>query len=119
MSFVAKICVVAICIAVLYDSACAQSRPDEKRPSQAKSRVNFSIPGGELGNSLARFSEQSGWQIAYDPAQVRGYRTPEFRGTFAIEEMLDRLLRGTDLTWTLLNDTTVVVRSQTDHATAT
>lgn len=59
----------------------------------------FAIPKGPLGEALARFSQQSGLQLAYDADLTRGLTTNGVDGTMAPIAALSRLLQGTGLSY--------------------
>src|SRR5258705_1313117 len=75
--------------------------------SQAAAR--FSIPAQKLADALDRFGEQSGLQVVYDPALIEGRQAPVVSGDMRPDEVLTRLLTGSDLHWSYVNERTVLV----------
>lgn len=55
----------------------------------------YDIPRGDLAEALVSFARQSGRQILFGPAQVRGKRSPAVRGQLEAEQALARLLART------------------------
>jgi outer membrane receptor protein involved in Fe transport len=98
-----------VCVVFLDRTFAAESRRQERPPKpDLRSTVDFSIAGGPLSDALARFSEQSGWQIAYDPAQIRDLQVGELSGRLSTRTFLERLLSGTGLVWRAIGATIVV-----------
>ncbi|WP_242112045.1 TonB-dependent receptor domain-containing protein [Luteimonas aquatica] len=58
----------------------------------------FRVPPGELATGLEAYLRQSGKQVIYRMADVRGLRTQGIAGTYSPEQALAVLLRGTRLT---------------------
>lgn len=67
----------------------------------AEPRSSFNLPAGDAAEALSAFSVQSGREIVFSPAAVRGARTGEVRGEFAAPDALALLLAGTGLTATM------------------
>lgn len=68
----------------------------EPAPGQAAT-VPFNIPAGDLGKAITQLGRQAGVQIAFLPNRVRGLKARTLRGSFTVEQALDRLLDGTGL----------------------
>jgi hypothetical protein len=49
------------------------------------------IPAQDLGSALLEFAAATHQQIAFDPQQVRGYRSTALSGTYAVEDGLQTL----------------------------
>ncbi|MGH7955683.1 MAG: secretin and TonB N-terminal domain-containing protein [Opitutaceae bacterium] len=60
-------------------------------------RRNFNIAAADAPATLKVFMEQSGQEIVYPAAAVRGTKTNEVKGQFTPKEALDRMLAGTNL----------------------
>ena len=58
----------------------------------------FAVPAGELSQALDLYIRQSGEQLIYRVADVRGMKTSGVSGALSTEEALARLLEGTSLT---------------------
>ncbi|MBX5460949.1 MAG: TonB-dependent receptor [Steroidobacteraceae bacterium] len=70
------------------------------------------IASQPLGSALQELATQSGIQIIFLSNLTDGHDAPALNGTFTPKTALDKLLRGTDLTFQQLNDKTIEVRSE-------
>ena len=71
--------------------ACAALVPSE--PASAREQLyRFNIPGQDLGGALNAFARASRQQVTFDPAAVRGKKSPSLDGTFSARDGLRRLL---------------------------
>lgn len=69
-------------------------------PAQAASETRFDIPAGwPLERALTAFSAQSDRDILFSPALVAGLKSRRISGRLSSDAALDRLLKGTGLTW--------------------
>ncbi|HSI20002.1 MAG TPA: TonB-dependent receptor [Sphingomonas sp.] len=66
-------------------------------PAQGDPTINIDIPQGNLPKSLTQLGRQARVQIVFLPDRVRGRRARALRGTFTVEQALDRLLDGSGL----------------------
>jgi len=66
-------------------------------PAQGEPTITVDIPQGDLPKSLTQLGRQAKVQIVFLPDRVRGRRAKALRGTFTIEQALDRLLDGSGL----------------------
>lgn len=80
--------------------------------------ARFSIHAQNLADALDRFGEQSGLQVIYDQALIRDRQAPPVSGAMPPDEVLDRLLSGSGLAWSYVNEKTVLVRQHRDAAAA-
>lgn len=71
----------------------------------------FRIASGGLADALDRFSEQSGLQVIYGTDLPRGLVVPETIGPMPPAEALDRLLRGSGLSWKRVDGHTIAILS--------
>lgn len=79
-------------------------------PASAQAaQVQFTIPKGPLSQALAAFGRQSGLQITYLPAIARDKTSPGIAGSATPQQALSRLLRGTGLSYTFTNSSTVAI----------
>lgn len=78
--------------------------------AQANGIHEFNIPAGTLESSVSKFGEQSGIQITYADGVVAGKNVKAITGRLDLRSGLDRLLAGTGLTWSFVNDTTVIIK---------
>ncbi|WP_445114893.1 TonB-dependent hemoglobin/transferrin/lactoferrin family receptor [Acinetobacter sp. WZC-1] len=58
---------------------------------------SYNIPGRELGYVLSAFATQAGITLSFDSALTRGLQSPGLRGSYTVEQGLQRLLQGTRL----------------------
>ncbi|ATQ68811.1 TonB-dependent siderophore receptor [Methylosinus sp. 3S-1] len=80
---------------------------------------NYRIPSGPLPSALNSFAELNGLQILYDSAVTSRLRTIGLEGDFSVHDGLDRLLRGTGLSWSISarGDTVSILLAQNDRGT--
>src|SRR5437016_3535527 len=64
---------------------------------QQHSSANFDIPAQPVREALARFAEQSGFQVAVYTDRVQGMRAPQMTGSYVPREAIAKLLAGTPL----------------------
>ncbi|MBV7483074.1 TonB-dependent receptor [Bordetella sp. BOR01] len=57
----------------------------------------YQVPAGELGAALARFADQAGITVLFQPDAVRGRHSAGLQGAYPVPEALRRLLDGTGL----------------------
>lgn len=95
------------CLIVAVATAAPHGASHAQSPGEA---VEFDIPAGDLASALDRFAEQSGLQVVSDQPLVAGRRAAALSGRHTSAEALRALLRGTNLEYSFINDTTVVIR---------
>lgn len=79
-------------------------------PSQSAQTVrSFSIPAQSLEDGLARFGQQSGWQVSVDGKLAKSLTTHGVSGTMTSAQALNAILSGTGLTYTITGGRTVVL----------
>lgn len=61
-------------------------------------KQRFDVPAGQAEPALKRFSDQSGRQVIFPTALVRGVRTNAVKGDFTAHDALEQMLAGTGLT---------------------
>jgi hypothetical protein len=76
------------------------------------SAANINLPPQALGPSLQGLAKQSGIQIIFFSKLVEGRDAPALNGAFTPEAALTALLNGTDLTYQVLNDKTMMVAAR-------
>jgi iron complex outermembrane receptor protein len=79
---------------VLAGSVCALALSTVAKAQDAKS---FDVPAGDLAPALDAYIKQSGEQLIYRVADVRGMKTSGVRGALSSDEALQQLLAGTAL----------------------
>lgn len=94
---------VAILAGVVPGEALAQT------PS-ATTQHAFRISAGTLDDALRQFTAQSGLQVLYDSALLKGVNSMGFDGTAASRSVLDKLLGGTGLAYEFTDSGTVVIK---------
>jgi outer membrane receptor protein involved in Fe transport len=71
---------------------------------------SYAIDAGSLDSALNALSRQAHLHIVYPPQLVGGHRARALSGTMSWRGALDRLLQGTGLTYTTINEKTIVIR---------
>jgi len=69
----------------------------------------FDIPAQDAAGALQAFGAQSRMQLLFDFEAVQQMRTRELRGSFDTAAALERLLAGTGLSFTIVNERTVSI----------
>lgn len=93
----------AIAVAVLMMAAGAAY-------AQSSAPQAFDIPAGTLVEALDRFGEQSGLQVTYDAAILKGKRAPAVNGRLSADAALAQLLKGSGLGSGYVNPRTVIIK---------
>lgn len=81
----------------------------------------FDIDAPNLADALDRFSEQSGLQVVYDESVIAADRSVQMRGSMPVERALDRMFAGSDLAWSFVSESVVLIKRKHDaqkHAPA-
>lgn len=78
------------------------------------------IPAQPLAKALQSFATQSGLSVVHYAEATDARMAPALEGTFTSEEALTRLLQGSDLQFTYVNERTIEIRpaTQAQHAGA-
>lgn len=84
--------------------------PGDTLVAQAGTVQNWDLPAGPLDDTLARMARQGGKILTADPALLRGKTAPAVRGSFAVEEAVQRALAGSGLALVRLGNDTLTVR---------
>lgn len=61
------------------------------------SALEFDLPAGNMSSSLETLARQAGLVLEVDPALIANKQTPALRGTYSLEQALQRLLSGSGL----------------------
>lgn len=77
-------------------------------PVQASAQ-KFNIPAQKLGDALASFGAQSGWQVSVRADVIRNVTSPGVNGSLTPADALSRLLAGTGFTYRLSGGHTVTL----------
>jgi hypothetical protein len=95
-------------------AACARTAPAE-----TQTLVQLDLPTQPLGDSLRGIGLQTSINVLFDPSTVNGQTAPAFHGRATIQEVFDRILVGTDLSYRFIDDRTVtLVRRSVPAVTA-
>jgi iron complex outermembrane recepter protein len=79
-----RISAIAIIAMAADDFACAQTR-------------QFDIPSGDAGKSIPELARQAGVPVIGPGDTLHGVITPEVKGTYDVIDVLEMMLKGTDL----------------------
>lgn len=69
----------------------------------------FQIPAQSTSDALNQFSKQSGLRLLFSYEALQGRSAPKVAGEYKAEEVLKKLLSGTDLKYQITEDAVVVV----------
>ena len=72
--------------------------------------VAFHIAAGPLDQALHQFNAQSGLQVLFDPALVRGKRSAGLHADLPVRAALDGLLQGSGLSYQFTDGQTVAIK---------
>jgi outer membrane receptor protein involved in Fe transport len=78
--------------------------------------LSFAIEPQQLQEALIKYSALTGVQVTSDSSVVTGKASAGVNGTLPARSALGRLLDGTGLTFDVVNDNTVVIRSMPGEA---
>lgn len=70
---------------------------------------SFQIPAQSTSDALNEFSKQSGLRLLFSYEALQGRSAPNVAGEYKAEEVLKKLLSGTDLKHQITQDAVVVV----------
>ena len=87
----------------------AAAQPASPPTAALERRVAFDIPGQDLNTALLSFASMAGVQTFYDASRVQGRRSAPVTGSLTPREALERLLRGTRMTFRFTSPTMVVL----------
>ncbi|MFU1912442.1 TonB-dependent hemoglobin/transferrin/lactoferrin family receptor [Bordetella avium] len=78
--------------------------------AQHSAPQTYQIAAMSLTEALARYADQAGISVLYEPAAVAGLDSPGLTGRYTPEQALSRLLAGTSLVASRQGDNTYVLR---------
>ena len=78
--------------------------------------VQVNIAAGDLGKALTQLGREAGVQIAFLPDRVRGRKAKSLRGSYTVEQALERLLDGTGLRFQKTEGGSYIVGGPTEAA---
>lgn len=82
----------------------------QQSPAAAGTARSFQIDAAPLADALARFADQAGVTVLYEPATVAGLQSPGLSGSYSADQALARLLAGTPLLASRQSANTYVLR---------
>ena len=85
--------------------------------AQADPAAEYNQPSQPLADALRQVSARSGWEIFFDPADVRHRTAPALAGRLEVRAAIDRLLRGTGLNASYTNGA-IHIRGRAEAAKA-
>ncbi|KZX58207.1 hypothetical protein A3709_01695 [Halioglobus sp. HI00S01] len=71
--------------------------------------LQFTLDSPRLSSALIQLSQQSGLAIVFSDRQIRDLPSTPVVGASSTAEALDRILRGTSLTWEVVDDRIIAV----------
>jgi iron complex outermembrane receptor protein len=69
----------------------------------------YTIPAGNLGESLTDFADQADLKLVINTDLTRGLRAPALRSTVTVEQGLGRLLQGSGLGYRMVGRNTAII----------
>src|ERR1700692_3585205 len=79
-------------------------------PSSEPVKFNLRTDRQPLGQALQEFARQSGVQIIFFSQVTEGLQAPALNGQYTLAAALEMLLEGSNLTFRVLNSTTIEIR---------
>lgn len=89
---------------------------DPAMAQTAQRARSFNITPQPLASALRQFADQSGMQLAYRTAELRGINSPGFQGSAPSTQALARLLAGTGISYNVSGANTVTIQRPTATA---
>ncbi|WGD31895.1 TonB-dependent siderophore receptor [Ancylobacter sp. WKF20] len=84
----------------------------------APARLAFDIPAQDLNGAILSFAQKAGVRVFFDTQRLGGRRSSAVQGSFSANEALDRLLKGTGLTYRFTAPNRVTIVDPTASAAA-
>lgn len=78
----------------------------------------FDIPAQNASDALNQFSKQTGLRLLFSFEALQGLRTAAVQGEFTAQDVLDRLLAGSNLSYEVTADSVVVIRTKSQQTGA-
>lgn len=91
--------------------------------SEAASKIQFDMPSTDLASALNDFSKETGIELNYPAFIVAGVKSKPLKGSYGVQDGLNKLLQGTGLVYRWTGDNSVTIskvaatESQTDIST--
>ena len=102
----------AFAVSAMLGPATAKEGPAPVRIAQA-SEIDFAIPAQSLADALVQFSRQTGIQVSSEASVTRDLDSPGVSGRMTAEAALRRLLAGSGISYTFVNDNSVALERST------
>lgn len=83
----------------------------------AYAQTTYSVQAGSLSRALSNFGSQSGTQISYEASIVQGKKSPGVQKAATREQAIAQLLRGTGLTYSFTDASSVVISQPSSSST--
>ncbi|MGC1550256.1 MAG: TonB-dependent receptor, partial [Rhodanobacter sp.] len=80
------------------------------RAQETNQARDYTQPDTSLVKAVNAISQQSGIQVIYDDALLKGKKATAFAGHLTVRQALDKVLAGTGLTYEFVNGDTAVIR---------
>jgi iron complex outermembrane recepter protein len=88
-------------------------------PALAQSTtLELNIPAQPMEATLRHLAEKHKVQVVFSPTVVRGVMAPELRGSYTIDQAMQRLTEGTQLSYSFNGRDTVVVKEKSEERRA-
>lgn len=97
-----------VCLLLAGLSAVPGQGRAEDAPEMNKA-LNLSLPAGSLAAALNRLAESSGLHLVYDASLAHGLSTQGLRGSYTVEQALQKLLQGTGVSYRVSGNHTVTL----------
>lgn len=109
-----SIALLAVATGTTVPALAQETTTDTTAPGRAaitglQGTTDFDLPAGNLAAALDALGAQSGLRLDYPPALVAGKQGRAVHGRMSWREALDRLLRGSGLTYREGSDNTIVI----------
>jgi Secretin and TonB N terminus short domain. len=69
----------------------------------------YTIPSVSLSDALTQFSDQANIKLLFDPALTKNLNSPRLNGKITIDQGLKQLLRGSNLTYRVVDNNVYIV----------
>lgn len=101
----------ALALTLAWAAACWAAQVDGERLVTGEAQFNVEIGVQSLGSALEELAQQTGIQVIYFSQLTEGLSGPAVRGRYTLQDALDALLKGSGLSYRMLNANTVEVQS--------
>ena len=89
-------------------------------PAYAQQQTyEFNIEAQDLGSALRAFARTSRQQVSFDDQEVRGKKSPPLKGSYSVDDGLERILAGSGLIYKRGKSGILIVQRAASVSTAT